>query len=171
MVTKIFAREDVADVHLDHRHRDRRNRVADRDRGVGISARIDDDAGGLAGGGPVDQIDDLALVVRLAELDRELVAPRGLAAKLLYVLERRAAIGLRLARAEEIEVGAVEDVDGFRHGRSCRRDRGSVPLYRDPARKGEAEARERHDTPRRARPRAQLAFTRRAAAWRPVVEA
>src|SRR5262249_1291039 len=83
--------------------------------------------------------------------DRELVAPRGLAAKLLHVLERRAAIGLRLARAEEIEVGAVEDVDGFRHGRSCRRDRGSVPLYRDPARKGEAEARERHDIGCRAR--------------------
>src|SRR6516164_3238183 len=91
-------------------------------------------------------------------------------------LWRPAAIGLRLARAEEIEVWAVEDVDGFRHGRSCRRDRGSVPLYRDPARKGEAEARERHDiAPRladlRARPRAQLAFTRRAAAWRPIVEA
>src|SRR6266404_1281813 len=66
-------------------------------------------------------------------------------------LWRRAAIGLRLARAEEIEVGAVEDVDGFRHGRSCRRDRGSVPLYRDLARKGEAEARERPPIGRRAR--------------------
>src|SRR5439155_3284082 len=106
---------------------------------------------GLVGGGGVDQIDDLGLVVRLAELDRELVAPRGLAAELLHVLERRAAIGLRLARAEEIEVGAVEDVDGFRHGRSCRRDRGSVPLYRDLARKGEAEARERPPIGRRAR--------------------
>src|SRR5262249_24098547 len=105
----------------------------------------------LAGGGFMDQIDDLALVVRLAELDRELVAPRGLAAKLLHVLERRAAIGLRLARAEAIGVGPVQDVDGFRHGVSCRRDRGSVPLYRDPARKGEVEARERHDIGPRAR--------------------
>src|SRR5262249_46928970 len=87
--------------------------------------------------------------------DRELMTPRGFAAKLLHVREGRAAIGLWLAGAEEIEVGAVEDVDGFRHGRSAaatkgasrfigtsratgqrRRDRGSpsiVPAFRPSA--------------------------------------
>src|SRR5262245_36741669 len=92
---------------------------------VGIRARVDDDAGGFLGGGLVDQVHDLALVVRLAKFDRELVAPRGLAAKLLDVLERRAAIGLWLAGAEEIEVGAIEDVDGFRHGRSAAATKGA----------------------------------------------
>src|SRR5262249_44437104 len=105
MVAKTLARKDVADMDLDHRPRDRRDRVADGDRGVGIRARVDDDAGGLFGGGLVDQVHDLALVVRLAEFDGELMAPRGFAAKLLHVPERRAAIGLWLAGAEQIEVG------------------------------------------------------------------
>src|SRR5262249_61541314 len=76
MVETPLARKDVADVALDPRHRDRRDRVADGDRGVSIRARVDDDAGGLFGGGLVDQVHDLALVVRLAEFDRELMAPR-----------------------------------------------------------------------------------------------
>src|SRR5215813_9400074 len=125
MVAKTLAREDVADMDLEHRHRDRRDRVADGDRGMGIRARVDDDAGGLFGGGLVDQVHDLALVVRLAEFDRELMAPGGFAAKLLHVPERRAAIGLWLAGAEQIEVGAVEDVDGFRHGRSAAATKGA----------------------------------------------
>src|SRR4030095_12199681 len=51
---------------------------------AGGRARVDDEAGGLFGGGLVDQVHDLALVVRLAEFDRELMAPRGFAAKLLH---------------------------------------------------------------------------------------
>jgi hypothetical protein len=35
--------------------------------------------------------------------------------KLFGVGERRAAVDLRLARAEQIEIGAVEDVDSLRH--------------------------------------------------------
>src|SRR5262245_47089984 len=118
MVAKALAREDVADVDLDDGHSDRGDGVADGDRGVGIGAGVDDDPGGLLGARSVDRIDDLALVVRLQEFDLEGVAAGGLAAQLLHVLERGTAIGGGLARAEEVEVGAVEDVDGFRHGRS-----------------------------------------------------
>src|SRR4029077_15452408 len=72
----------------------------------------------LLGAGGVDRIDDLAFVVRLQEFDLEGVAAGSLAATRLHVLERGSAIGVGLARAEEVEVGAVEDVNGFRHGRS-----------------------------------------------------
>ena len=124
----------------------------DRDRGVGEAGRIDHDAGGLLGAGLLNPVDDLALVVRLPELDREAVRGRGLAAELLDVLERGAAVDLRLARAEQVEVRAVEHVDGLGHGlamraapfRSLPAQANSSPrqcvdaLYRQPARKGEA---------------------------------
>src|SRR5262249_41602478 len=112
-MAEALARKDVADVDLDNGQLDRGDRVANGDRGVGVGAGIDDDAGGLVGGGLVDQVDELALVVRLAEFELEPVARGGVAAELLHVLEGRTAVGLWLARAEEIEVGAVEDVDGF----------------------------------------------------------
>src|SRR5262245_64737814 len=118
MVAKPLAREEVADVDLDHRYVDRGDGVANGDRGVGIGAGVDNDPGGLLSAGGVDRIDDLAFVVRLQKFDLEGMAAGGLAAKLLHVLERGTAIGVGLARAEEVEIGAVEDVDGFRHGRS-----------------------------------------------------
>src|SRR5262245_49241254 len=142
MVAKPLAREDIADVDLDHWHIDRGDGVADGDRGVGIGAGVDDDPGGLLGAGGVDRIDDLALVVRLQEFDLEGVAAGGLAAKLLHVLERGAAIGVRLARAEEVEVGAVEDVDGFRHGRSGTATRGCFALYGPRAERGSRRPRD-----------------------------
>src|SRR5262249_37287553 len=117
MVAKALAREDIADVDLDYRHIDRGNGVADGDRGVGVGAGVDDDSRGLLGAGGMDRIDDFPFVVRLQEFDLEGVAAGGLAAKLLHVLERGAAID-GLARAAEVEIGAVEDGDGFRHGRS-----------------------------------------------------
>src|SRR6266508_3808195 len=125
-VTKAFAREDVADVDLDQRNLDRGDRVADRDRGVGVAGRVEHDAGGLLGAGFVDPVAQLALVVRLAKHHREAVALCRLAAEPLHVLQSRAAVGLRLARAEQIKVGAIEDVDGARHG--MRRPRGSPAL-------------------------------------------
>src|SRR5262249_9967826 len=94
------------------------DRVADRDRGMRVGAGIDDDACRLLRASLVNRVHDLALVVRLAEFDRELVARGRLATKLLHIRERGAPIGLGLARAEQIEVGAVEDVDSVRHGGS-----------------------------------------------------
>src|ERR1700704_6015036 len=146
MVTKTLAREDVADVDLDYWHIDCRDRVADRHGSMSIGARVDDDSNRLLGAGVVDRIHDFALVVRLAKFDRELAPLRGLAAQRLDVVERRVAIGLGLARAEEIEIGAVEDVDGFRHRRSGAVTREGVPLYRDLARKGEAKPAQRDST-------------------------
>ncbi len=64
----------------------------------------------------LDPVDQFAFDVRLAEHDVEAEALGGRAAKLLDVGERGAAVFLRLARAEQVQIGAVEDVDGLGHG-------------------------------------------------------
>ena len=52
-VAKCFARMDVGQMHLDHRHRrGGADGVVDGDRGVGVGAGIEDDAGGLVGRPP-----------------------------------------------------------------------------------------------------------------------
>src|SRR5207302_5801930 len=59
-------------------------------------------------------------MVRLPEFECERVALCRLATQALEVGQRRAPIGLRLAGAEQIEIRAVEDVDGLRHGPPAR---------------------------------------------------
>ncbi len=49
-------------------------------------------------------------------IDVEAEALGGRAAQLLHVGERGVAVFLRLARAEQVQIGAVEDVDGLWHG-------------------------------------------------------
>jgi hypothetical protein len=56
-------------------------------------------------------------MVRLPELKVKAMALGGVAAKHLDVLEGRSPIDLRLARAQEVEIGAVENVSGLRHGK------------------------------------------------------
>src|SRR5215475_807319 len=97
----------------------------------------------------------------------------GLAAKLLDVLERRAAIGLWLAGAEEIEVGAIEDVDGFRHGRSAAATKGASRFIGTSRAKGKRRRERAIPAPPafRPSPAPQREFTRRARPRRPIVEA
>src|SRR5262245_56616170 len=94
-----------------------------------MPGRIDDDADRALGARLLDPVDDVALVVRLAEDDLPAELLGLLAHQLLDVGERRAAVLLRLTRAEQIEVGSVEDVNGVGHGGSrVRRTPGSVPM-------------------------------------------
>src|SRR5512132_3121769 len=65
MMAKTLARETIADMDFDHGQRDCGNRIADGDRRVGITARIDDDPRGPLGGGLVDEVHDFALMVLL----------------------------------------------------------------------------------------------------------
>src|SRR5581483_1302879 len=121
MVAKFFTREDIGYVHLDHRHVGGDQRVVNGDRRVRIAAAIDDEAGRLLRAGFVDPIDQLAFAVGLAEFDGQAVLLRGFPAERLDVLQRGAAVFLRLPVAEQIEVGAVEDVNGLGHnGFRCR---------------------------------------------------
>src|SRR3978361_2234379 len=83
---------------------------------MGIASGVEHDASRLLGAGLVNPIDQLALMVRLPEFDIELVVLGAVLAEPFHVLKGGMSIGLRLAGAEQIEVGTVEDVDGFRHG-------------------------------------------------------
>ena len=75
MMPEALAPEDIRQMHLDDRQVGGIERVEDRDRRMGESAGVEDDAvGGLAR--LVDPIDQLALVVGLAEIDRQ-VERRG----------------------------------------------------------------------------------------------
>src|SRR4029079_19578852 len=102
--------------------------IEDGDRGRGVTGRIDDDGERSLSASLLDPVDQLALMVGLTELDLELVTGCGLAAELFNVLQLRAAIFVRLAGAEQIEVGAVENVDGFRPGGGTRKQRRSFGL-------------------------------------------
>ena len=67
--------------------------------------------------GLLNPIDDFAFVVRLVKLEVEAVPGGGGAAQFFHVAEGRVAVDFRLARAEQIEIGSVEDVDRLRHAR------------------------------------------------------
>ena len=78
------------------------------------AARVDDQPGRRAARAlhPVDQG---ALAVGLAEIDRQVERRRVRRAGRLDVGERLGAIDLRLARAEQVEIGAVQDEHGGGH--------------------------------------------------------
>jgi hypothetical protein len=54
-------------------------------------------------------------MIGLAELDREPKPLRSRTAQLFDVGKRRAAVKLRLAHTEQIEVRSIKNVDGIRH--------------------------------------------------------
>src|SRR5262249_21618344 len=92
------------------RHRDGRQRVAYREARVRVRAGVDHYAIHLASQA-MNGVDDLAfaIVLREADLRADLVADRT--QRPLDVRERLASIQRRLARAEEIEIGPVDDRD------------------------------------------------------------
>ena len=79
---------------------------------MGQRTGIDNDAVGRLAR-LLDPIDQLAFMVGLAELDRQVesLAPRE--AALFEIGQRIITISRRLAHAEQIEIGAVQDKDGW----------------------------------------------------------
>ena len=69
MVAKVLAREDIREMHLDDRRVDRADGVVKGDRGVRVGAGVQNDSRRV--GRLVQPVDQLALVVRLAEDDVE----------------------------------------------------------------------------------------------------
>jgi len=55
----------------------------------------------------------------LGQQDEVHCVPEGLAAQLLHVGKGVGAVDVRLARTQQVQVGAVEDEDGFAHGRGA----------------------------------------------------
>src|SRR5439155_21030399 len=78
------------------------------DRCVGQPAGVDDRGIEIA---PVQSIDQGAFVVRLEEVDLEPELAGSSRDFGMDVIERVAAVDLRLARAEEVQVRALEDED------------------------------------------------------------
>src|SRR5665213_729891 len=110
-MAEALAPEDVGDVHLDDRQGGSAQRVENGNGGMCIAAGIDDDTVGRFAR-LLDPIDELPLVVRLAEVDGEAERGGALEAGFLDIGEGLVAIGLGLPHAEEIEIGPVENEDG-----------------------------------------------------------
>ena len=109
-VPERLACKHVGEVHLHHGHRGRRERVAQRHARVRESARVDQDAVGPADRG-VDAVDQHALVVALEALHLGAALLGRRSERRVDLLERGGAVDLGLARAEHVEVGAVDHLD------------------------------------------------------------
>src|SRR6185437_3134193 len=84
-------------------------------RGVGIGGGVDNDGGGRTSRF-LDPGDQLAFVVRLAEVDGQSVRLGFGGAELFDIGKRIGAIGRRFADAQQVEVRSVEDQDALGHG-------------------------------------------------------
>ncbi len=98
-------------MHLDDRQIGGVQRVEDRHRGMGQRAGVDDDAVGRLAR-LMDPIDELAFVVGLAEIDRQIERRGARQAALLDIGQRIIAIGRRLAHPKQVQIGAIQDKDG-----------------------------------------------------------
>ena len=114
-VAKGLALVRIGDMHFDYRHLDRLDRVVQRHAGVGVSARVEQHGLRTFGIGLVQPVDQVPFVVRLPHVDLEPELARPVLEHARNVVERVRPIDLRLAEAEQIEVRAVEDVDGIGH--------------------------------------------------------
>ena len=96
-------------MNLDGRDGDGFERVQDGHARMRVGGRVDDDAVDLAVG-LLDLVDDAALVVRLEDLDLvEALCGARFLADLDQAAVVVAAIDARLANAEHVEVGSVDD--------------------------------------------------------------
>lgn len=107
-------------MHITHMQLDKWNphaqqRIPDRDRRMREGARVDDDAVDLVAGRGVDAVDEGAFVVGLEGLEGGVEGGGVGGAGRLDVGEGGGAVDVWFAGAEEVEVGAVEEEDGFAH--------------------------------------------------------
>ena len=123
----------VRDVHFDDRNRDRLDLAVQGDRRVRVGAGVEDDPCRLRAGaaGLVQPVDENAFVIALPEVERQAVRRRDFAADRLDIGERARAVDARLTRAEQIQIRAVEDVDGG-HGAFRRRCSAAAARIRRP---------------------------------------
>ena len=108
-LAEVLAGLDGTDVDLDGGDGNGLEGVQDRHARVRVGRRVDDDTVDLAVG-LLDLVDDAALVVGLEHLDLvKALCGAGLPADLDQAVVVVAAVDARLANAEHVEVGAVDD--------------------------------------------------------------
>ena len=110
MVAKALAPEDVRQVDLDDREFGGEKGVEHSDRSVGQRTRVENNPLGRFAG-LLDPVDQLALVIGLAEVDLEAECRGARRAALLDVAERVMAVDRGVADPEQVQVGAVQDED------------------------------------------------------------
>src|SRR5207302_9315440 len=141
---ELLAGVDVGDVHLHHRHRERLETIVEGKRVVRERARVDDDPG-RGRRLLLQEVDDLAFVVALEQRHLRVALSRGFANHLVQVGQRSGAVDVRLALAEQVQVGAVDDADlhparAVRTTRLTRPGGTSCPISAKPMRRGSTQA-------------------------------
>ena len=109
MLAEFFTRMHIRQVNLDECYLRREEGIANRDAGVGIGRRVDDDEVDLVGPGLLDAIDDVALAVRLEGLQLYMLLLCKADQIPIDLGERIGAIDFRLACAEQVQIGAMYD--------------------------------------------------------------
>src|SRR5207247_1375347 len=108
MLPEGFAPENVREMDLNNRQIGREEGIEQSNGGGRIAGRIYDDTGGAASRllYPADQF---ALMIGLPEIDRQAPPLGMLPTRCLDLRESLTAINLRLATAQQVQVGSVED--------------------------------------------------------------
>src|SRR5450432_1318686 len=101
---------NVGDMNLDHRKLGCLQRVEQRDRRERISGGIDDDSDRMLAS-LMNPIDQLSFVIGLAKNEVQSESRTSGGTTLLDLGEGGAAVKVRFARSQQIEVGTVENVD------------------------------------------------------------
>ena len=106
LVAKRLAGVDVREVHLHRGEPHTDDRVPQCDTGVGVGPRVDEDAVGPSPG-LVQRVYEHTLVVGLHDAQLHTALARSLAQRRVDLVQRHAAVGLRLPPPQQVEVGAV----------------------------------------------------------------
>ena len=108
MVSKRFPRKRVAQVSLDKRDMDREKRITERNARMGECARVQDDEVDPVGRSLLHAVDELVFGITL-ETGERVAEPCGeLDTACLDVVEAGCAVDIGLARAQQVEVGPVD---------------------------------------------------------------
>ncbi len=121
MVAKRLAGKHVANVQLQQRHACALDGIHQRNAGVRIGTGVQNHPGqcalGVQATGFVNPVQQLPLMVALVKAQRQAVARAGHLAQLLHIGQGVRPIDLRLTRAQQVEIGAIEHKNRLAHRR------------------------------------------------------
>src|SRR5690554_6762191 len=102
-------------MYIDKRNADGGQRVSQGDTGMGVGRGIDDDEIGLVLAGSLNPINELTFVITLKCGQRGTIFSSKLRQMLIDIGPCLPSVHLWLARAEQIQIGAVQNEDVLRH--------------------------------------------------------
>jgi hypothetical protein len=96
-------------VHLDDRDFTTLDGVIERVGGVGVSARVDQDAGEPLLLGRTDPVEEISLMVALTTFNLSSESDRGPLQAIENIVQGEASVDLRLALPKATQIGTIED--------------------------------------------------------------